>query len=341
MRPGDSWGPAHDRAADALIQRLRAGLRVAYPGLGDPSLYASSLYLYRRIAPCCPCEIIPGVPAMCAAAAALGAPLAQGRERLTILPGFGALDHLPEGAVVVLKAGARWTRSARPPGTAARCWLRTWHAGRIPRAARGRGRAGILFFHGADQARKGRTMKKILPLMLCFALCLALAAPNALAEQAKAISFCRRRRPRDPAGRAGKRIISLYSAHTENLYFLGAGEKLIGAHSTSTFPPEAAALPRYDYQGDPESVIAADPDLVADSTVHHQKGAGLCRGAGKAASVVSLYPEKLDQFETTLKSWRCSLEPPKSARAAPGLPCAAKRHSDPDRRVFAQGEGIF
>lgn len=105
MRPGDSWGPAHDRAADALIQRLRAGLRVAYPVLGDPSLYASSLYLYRRIAPCCPCEIIPGVPAMCAAAAALGAPLAQGRERLTILPGFGALDHLPEGAVVVLKAG--------------------------------------------------------------------------------------------------------------------------------------------------------------------------------------------------------------------------------------------
>ncbi len=105
MRPGEDWGPAHDRAAETLIKRLRAGARIAYPVLGDPSLYASSIYLYRRIAPRCPCEIIPGVPAMCAAAAALGAPLAEGREPLTVLPGFGAGDRLPEGATVVLKAG--------------------------------------------------------------------------------------------------------------------------------------------------------------------------------------------------------------------------------------------
>lgn len=105
MRPGEDWSPAHDRAAETLIKRLRSGAHVAYPVLGDPSLYASSIYLYRRIAPRFPCEVIPGVPAMCAAAAALGAPLAEGRERLTMLPGFSEGDRLPEGAVVVLKAG--------------------------------------------------------------------------------------------------------------------------------------------------------------------------------------------------------------------------------------------
>lgn len=105
MTPGEDWGPAHDRAAETLIHRLKKGIRIAYPVLGDPSLYASSIYLYRLIAPRHPCEIIPGVPAMCAAAAALGAPLAEGRERLTVLPGFGEGDRLPNGAAVVLKAG--------------------------------------------------------------------------------------------------------------------------------------------------------------------------------------------------------------------------------------------
>ncbi len=105
MRSGEDWAPAHDEAAEKLIKRLRTGVRIAYPVLGDPSLYASSIYLYRRITPRYPCEIIPGVPAMCAAAAALGAPLAEGRERLTVLPGFLEGDPLPEGAVVVLKAG--------------------------------------------------------------------------------------------------------------------------------------------------------------------------------------------------------------------------------------------
>ena len=39
-----------------------------------------------------------------------------------------------------------------------------------------------------------------------------------------------------------ERIISLYSAHTENLFSLGAGEKVIGVNDTSVYPPEAAFL---------------------------------------------------------------------------------------------------
>ncbi|MDD4571827.1 MAG: hypothetical protein PHN47_05025, partial [Clostridia bacterium] len=35
-----------------------------------------------------------------------------------------------------------------------------------------------------------------------------------------------------------QRIISLYSAHTENLFTLGAGDLIIGVHDTSIYPPE-------------------------------------------------------------------------------------------------------
>ena len=59
-----------------------------------------------------------------------------------------------------------------------------------------------------------------------------------------------------------ERIISLYSAHTENLYYLGAGEKVIGRHKTCTHPPDAALAEVFDYNGDPEKVISANPDLV-------------------------------------------------------------------------------
>jgi precorrin-2 C(20)-methyltransferase len=117
MTPGEDWGPAHDRAVETLLRQLRKGVRIAYPVLGDPSLYASSIYLYRRVAPRHPCEIIPGVPAMCAAAAALGVPLAEGGETLTVLSGFGESDSLPGGSVVVLKAGRALHRIREAAGS--------------------------------------------------------------------------------------------------------------------------------------------------------------------------------------------------------------------------------
>ena len=97
------WKDAHERAAGRLLDWLGRYPSVAFPVLGDPGMYATSSYLYRRIAPRHPCEIVPGVPAMCAAAAALGVPLCEQGERLTVLD---RLDGpLPEGSVVVMKAG--------------------------------------------------------------------------------------------------------------------------------------------------------------------------------------------------------------------------------------------
>ena len=99
-----------------------------------------------------------------------------------------------------------------------------------------------------------------------------------------------------------ERIISFYSAHTENLYTLGAGDKLIGNYKTGIYPAEAAKLEMYDYQSDPEKVIAANPDCViirpfitrkAPEFVEALKNAGI--------TVVSLYPETRDDFDEYIR----------------------------------------
>lgn len=99
------WRAAHQRAAELLMEELNRGRSVVYPVLGDPSLYASSSYLMELIQPRFACEVIPGVPAMCAAAAALRQPLAEGREPLSVHPGYRAEEPIPQGNLVIMKAG--------------------------------------------------------------------------------------------------------------------------------------------------------------------------------------------------------------------------------------------
>ena len=95
-----------------------------------------------------------------------------------------------------------------------------------------------------------------------------------------------------------ERIISLYSAHTENLYVLGVGDKILGVHSTSTYPAEAAFKDVYDYNGDPENVIAVDPDLVLIRPFITRKAPDFISALENAGIlVVSLYPENFDKFD--------------------------------------------
>lgn len=95
-----------------------------------------------------------------------------------------------------------------------------------------------------------------------------------------------------------QRIITLYSAHAENLYTLGVGDRIIGAHSTCTYPAEAAFLPRFDYNADPEKVIAADPDCVLIRPFITRKSPDFVKALENAGiTVVSLYPETLDAFD--------------------------------------------
>ena len=59
-----------------------------------------------------------------------------------------------------------------------------------------------------------------------------------------------------------KRIISLYGAHTENLYSLELGEQIIGVSRHEDYPPQALKKPVFSYHDDPEKFLVARPDLV-------------------------------------------------------------------------------
>ena len=59
-----------------------------------------------------------------------------------------------------------------------------------------------------------------------------------------------------------KRIISLYGAHTENLFSLGLGREVIGVSRHENYPAQALTKPVFSYHDDPEKFLAARPDLV-------------------------------------------------------------------------------
>jgi iron complex transport system substrate-binding protein len=59
-----------------------------------------------------------------------------------------------------------------------------------------------------------------------------------------------------------QRVISLYGAHTENLFSLGLGKEIIGVSAHEDYPAEALRKPVFSYHDDPEKFLAARPDLV-------------------------------------------------------------------------------
>jgi len=59
-----------------------------------------------------------------------------------------------------------------------------------------------------------------------------------------------------------QRIVSLYTAHTENLYYLGAEEQIIGISGSEDYPPSVIEKTVCDYRSDPEKIIALNPDVV-------------------------------------------------------------------------------
>ncbi|MFW6054352.1 MAG: ABC transporter substrate-binding protein [Thermodesulfobacteriota bacterium] len=59
-----------------------------------------------------------------------------------------------------------------------------------------------------------------------------------------------------------QRIISLYGAHTENLFFLGLDREVVGVGRNDRYPAEARQKARFSYHDGPERFLAATPDLV-------------------------------------------------------------------------------
>ncbi len=109
--PDPEVARAWDEAAALVTERLAAGAEVAFPTLGDPSLYSTGFYVCEALlarAPETRIEIVPGVSSITAAAAAAGASLCQGNERFTVVPATyenGALARIIENSdtVVLMK----------------------------------------------------------------------------------------------------------------------------------------------------------------------------------------------------------------------------------------------
>ncbi len=85
---------AYDTAASEISDILETGLDVVVLCEGDPFFYGSFMYIFARLKAKFKTEIIPGITAMTASAAALGLPLAARNEMLSVIPG-----PLPDAAL--------------------------------------------------------------------------------------------------------------------------------------------------------------------------------------------------------------------------------------------------
>jgi precorrin-2 C20-methyltransferase / precorrin-3B C17-methyltransferase len=111
--PGGYAGAMEDfyrEAADRIAHHLDAGLDVALLAEGDPLFYSSYMHMHTRLTERFDAVIVPGVTSVSAASAAIGRPLVQGDEVLSILPGTLAPDELRRrladtDAAVVMKLG--------------------------------------------------------------------------------------------------------------------------------------------------------------------------------------------------------------------------------------------
>lgn len=109
----------------------------------------------------------------------------------------------------------------------------------------------------------------------------------------------------DPSGRTltidrpFERIISLYGAHTENLFALGLDKEIIGISRNTDYPPEALKNSLYSYHDDPEKFIAARPDLVLIRPMIDRGYPQLITRLEKMGiNVVSLQPGNIDEMYT-------------------------------------------
>ena len=111
--PGGSQGAMDDFYAECaarLAAHLAAGRDVVVLAEGDPLFYGSYMHMHKRLADRYPCEVVPGVTSVSAAAAVLGRPLCERDEILTVLPGTLPPDVLAErlantDAAAVMKLG--------------------------------------------------------------------------------------------------------------------------------------------------------------------------------------------------------------------------------------------
>jgi precorrin-2/cobalt-factor-2 C20-methyltransferase len=105
--------PAVERACDAIQVELERGLDVAFVSEGDPSTFSTFIYVRQsllRRRPELQVEVVPGVSSIMAVPAVAGVALADGHERVAILPGTSGLADLERtlqsfDTIVLMKVG--------------------------------------------------------------------------------------------------------------------------------------------------------------------------------------------------------------------------------------------
>jgi len=100
----------YDDCAEAVAAHLDAQRSVAVICEGDPLFYGSYMHLHVRLAVRYRTEVIAGVTGMSGCWSAIGAPIAQGNDVFTVLPGSLAEDELARrladaDAAAVMKLG--------------------------------------------------------------------------------------------------------------------------------------------------------------------------------------------------------------------------------------------
>ena len=93
IRMGEAPAPevqqAWEEAAALINTRLEAGHDVAFPTLGDPAMYCTGFYVYDtllKLNPAAAIQVIPGISAIGATAAAANTSLCLGDDKVVVIP---------------------------------------------------------------------------------------------------------------------------------------------------------------------------------------------------------------------------------------------------------------
>jgi precorrin-2/cobalt-factor-2 C20-methyltransferase len=115
FRPGVSSQPKYDYWAGVLSEHLKAGQNIAVLCEGDPFFFGTFMYLFNRLSPQFPTEIIPGVSSVMASASMLRQPLTYRNDIFKVLSGTLPIETLmaqleSTDAAVIMKLGRNFEK---------------------------------------------------------------------------------------------------------------------------------------------------------------------------------------------------------------------------------------
>lgn len=100
----------YDFAAASIIEILEKGENVVFLTLGDPTVYATYIYVHERVKRAgYRAEIISGVPSFCAAAARLDISLAERSQMLHVIPSSYEIEEALSlaGTKILMKSASK------------------------------------------------------------------------------------------------------------------------------------------------------------------------------------------------------------------------------------------